>query len=80
MNTNFVVFGLTRPGIEPESTASVADALSTPPLIGNILVIGNGFSVLLFAPAAPKVFVEIKRTIYTAFCPSFSDSSFAKCH
>ena len=31
----FIVFGLTRPGIEPESTASVADALSTRPLIGN---------------------------------------------
>ena len=30
----FMVFGLTRPGIEPESTASVADALSTRPLIG----------------------------------------------
>ena len=29
----FLVFGLTRPGIEPESTASVADALSTRPLI-----------------------------------------------
>ena len=29
----FVVFGLTRPGIEPESTASVADAISTRPLI-----------------------------------------------
>ena len=25
----FVVFGLTKPGIEPVSTASVADALST---------------------------------------------------
>ena len=25
----FTVFGLTRPGIEPESTASVPDALST---------------------------------------------------
>ena len=25
----FIVFGLTRPGIEPESTASVADALFT---------------------------------------------------
>ena len=31
----FIVFGLTRPGIEPESTASVAYALSTRPLIGN---------------------------------------------
>ena len=30
----FIVFGLTRPGIEPESAASVADALSTRPLIG----------------------------------------------
>ena len=29
----FIVFGLTRPGIEPESTVSVADALSTRPLI-----------------------------------------------
>ena len=30
----FIVFGLTWPGIEPESTASVADALSSRPLIG----------------------------------------------
>ena len=30
----FIVFGLTRLGIEPESTASVADTLSTRPLIG----------------------------------------------
>ena len=30
----FIVFGMTRPGIEPESTVSVADALSTRPLIG----------------------------------------------
>ena len=29
----------------------------------------NGFSVLLLVPAAPKVLAEIKRTIYTAFCP-----------
>ena len=33
----FIVFGLTRPGIEPEFTASVADALSTRPLIGSRL-------------------------------------------
>ena len=32
--TILMVFGMTRPGIEPESTASVADALSTRPLIG----------------------------------------------
>ena len=31
----FIVFGLTRPGIEPESTASVADALSNRLLIGS---------------------------------------------
>ena len=30
----FIVFGLTRPGIEPKSTVLVADALSTRPLIG----------------------------------------------
>ena len=30
----FIVFGLTGPGIELESTASVAYALSTRPLIG----------------------------------------------
>ena len=29
MNTNFIVIGLTQPQIEPESTVSVADALST---------------------------------------------------
>ena len=33
----FIVFGLTRPGIEPQSTASIADALSTRPLIGYVL-------------------------------------------
>ena len=32
----FIVFGLTRPGIEPESTVSVADILSTRPLIGRM--------------------------------------------
>ena len=32
MNTNFIVFGLTRLGIKPESTVSAADALSTRPL------------------------------------------------
>ena len=29
MNASFMVFGLTRPGIEPESTVSVVDALFT---------------------------------------------------
>ena len=35
---SFIVFGLTRPGIEPESTVSVADALFTRPLIGFIKI------------------------------------------
>ena len=30
----FIVFCLAQPGIEPESSASVADPLSTRPLIG----------------------------------------------
>ena len=30
----FIVFGLTRPEIKPEFSVSVADALSTRPLIG----------------------------------------------
>ena len=30
----FIVFGLTRPGIEPKSIVSEADALSTRPLTG----------------------------------------------
>ena len=29
----------------------------------------NGFHVLLSVPAAPEVLAEIKRTIYSAFCP-----------
>ena len=29
----------------------------------------NGFSVLLLVSAAPEVLAEIKRVIYTAFCP-----------
>ena len=33
----FIVFGLTRLGIKPESTVSVADALSTRPLIGSCI-------------------------------------------
>ena len=32
----FILFGLTRPGMEPVSTVSVADALSTRPLIGRV--------------------------------------------
>ena len=38
MNTNFYSLWFDPPGIEPESTASVADALSTRPLIGLNLV------------------------------------------
>ena len=32
-----IVFGLTRPGIEPEYTVSGADALSSRPLIGAVI-------------------------------------------
>ena len=35
----FLVFGLTRPGIETKPTASVAEALSTRPLIGQNLLL-----------------------------------------
>ena len=31
---NFLIFGLTRQGIEPKPAVSVADALSTQPLMG----------------------------------------------
>ena len=31
MNTNFIVIGLTRPGIKPKSTAPEADVLTTRP-------------------------------------------------
>ena len=57
MNTNIViVFGLTRPGIESESTASVVDALSTRPLIG--LYIGFMRQRLLFSfECVLKIFV-----------------------
>ena len=44
----FIVFGLTRPGIEPESTASVADALSTRPLIGFICT--SNTAEIIFCP------------------------------
>ena len=37
----FIVFGLTRPGIEPVSTVSVADALSTRPLISFFIDFGR---------------------------------------
>ena len=36
MNNNFVIFGLTRPGIKPESTVSVTDAQSNRSLINLI--------------------------------------------
>ena len=36
VNTIFIVFGLTQPGIEAKSFVWVADALSTRPLIGLI--------------------------------------------
>ena len=36
MNNNFIIFSLTRPGIESVSTVSVSDALSTRPLVRRI--------------------------------------------
>ena len=33
------------------------------------MALKNGFSVLLFVPPAPKVLAEIKRIVYSAFCP-----------
>ena len=43
----FIVFRLTRPGIETESTVSVADALFTRPLIG-LLKLGFKFALVHF--------------------------------
>ena len=37
----------------------------------------NCFSVLLFVPSAPEVLVEIKRTIYIAFCPLIAQLEFS---
>ena len=37
----FIVFGLTRPGIELQSIVSVDDALSTQPLIGCLFTYSN---------------------------------------
>ena len=42
----FIVFGLTRPEIKPASTALVADALSTRPMIGSLMVVHK-----LYTPA-----------------------------
>ena len=44
----FIVFGLTRPGIEPKSTASVADALFTQPPIVQVA----------FRPESTKIIKE----------------------
>ena len=51
----FIVFGLTRPGIESQSTASIADALSTQPLIGYVL---NGFRLALIYAFFSKLVVN----------------------
>ena len=44
------VFGLTRPGIETESTALVADALSTRPLIGLYNYLKELYSYKIWKP------------------------------
>ena len=38
---NFIVFGLTRLGIEPEPTILLADAVPTRPLIGSLVHYSN---------------------------------------
>ena len=43
----FMVFGFTRPGIEPESTDSAGDALSTRPLIGTTVIVDLQVSHML---------------------------------
>ena len=53
MNTNFIIFGLTRPGIETEFTVSVADALSTRPLINAYFLLAN-LLVFLFENLVPS--------------------------
>ena len=53
MNTIFIVFGLTRSGVEPESTVSVADALSTRPLIGVNHELNRLISVFLYKKNQP---------------------------
>ena len=54
----FIVFGLTRPAIETESTASVADALSTRPLGFSLKIIffkEKAILTLFYSTAFPKV-------------------------
>ena len=46
-----LVFGLTQPGIESELTVSVADALSTRPLIGYI----RKFFLFLWSETSPRL-------------------------
>ena len=76
MNTNFYSLWLTRPGIEPESTASVADALSTRPLIGlgAGLPAAGGFGSLAAKPPAVKRFLVIfwKKSYFNAIGSHFA--------
>ena len=51
----FIVYGSTRPGIEPESTASVTDALSTRPLIGRWQMVKFQFSYLQVGSVNHKI-------------------------
>ena len=73
MNTNFLVFGLTRLGIKPESTISVADALSTRPLIGinksksNKTNKQKNHANLQFAHAYMKAFKPIQEVTYVLY-------------
>ena len=50
----FIIFGLTRPGIEPEFTASVADALSTRPFSCSASFQTEAFSKIIRARSPQK--------------------------
>ena len=51
----FIVYGLTGPGFEPKSTASVAVALSTRPLIDRWLIVKFQFYCLLVGCVNQKI-------------------------
>ena len=44
---SFVAFGLTRPGIKPESTVSLADASSTRPLISKFFFADRQYAIAI---------------------------------
>ena len=76
----FIVFGLTQPGIEPESTASVADGLSTRPPVESkfqlakfywLLVMRHEF-VRSFNPHLTKIANKNQRYYALTRSPNYS--------